>query len=130
MRIIEDKLPASLLIGKDNQPISDVHFYGDQPIALTKKVYIQFSLTPNNNIITGLRLRFGTYCRINHCHIKVQINQFSHSFSAENLIDNEYIDIKLPEIQYCEPKQPVSIIISSEDADENNVVADFSITSY
>ncbi len=121
--LIEDKLPASLLLGEDNQAISDTNFYGDQAITLTKHVYISFSLTPNSDIITGIRLRFGTYCRTNYCHIKVQINQFSHTINAENLVDNQYIDINLPTPQHCTPKKPVNITISSEDADEHNVVA-------
>ena len=120
---IEDKLPASLLLGEDNQTISDTNFYGNQAITLAKDVYIRFSLTPNSDIITGIRLRFGTYCRTNYCHINVQINQYTHSFNAENLIDNEYIDIHLPEPQHCQAKQAINITISSEDADEHNVVA-------
>jgi len=120
---IEDKLPASLLLGEDNQTISDTDFYGDQAITLAKDVCIRFSLIPNSDIITGIRLRFGTYCRTNNCHIKVQINQFTHSINAENLVDNEYIDIHLPTAQHCQAKQPVNITISSEDADEHNVVA-------
>jgi GT2 family glycosyltransferase len=120
---IEDKLPASLLLGEDNQSISDTNFYGDQAITLAKDVYIRFSLTPNSDIITGIRLRFGTYSRTNHCHIKVQINKFTHSVNAENLVDNEYIDINLPTPQHCKAKQAVNITISSEDADEHNVVA-------
>ena len=49
--LIEDKLPASLLLGEDNQTISETNFYGDQAITLTKDAYIRFSLTPNSDVI-------------------------------------------------------------------------------
>jgi GT2 family glycosyltransferase len=121
--IIEDRLPASALLGEHNQPMSDATFYGDIPITLAKDVCIRFRLIPNNDILTGIRLRFGTYCRINHCHISVQINEFTLRINAHELVDNEYIDIPLPTPQTCTQGQPVEIALYSEDATENNVVA-------
>jgi GT2 family glycosyltransferase len=164
--VIENRLPASTLLGEQKQPVSETTFYGDQPIALAKDVCIHFRLTPNRDVrntaennahhfqkpsfrqklatssrffrllarikrklfvatslITGIRLRFGTYHRVNHCHITVQVNNFTHQINAGDLVNNEYVDIPFPTPQSCATGQPVNIAIYSEDATEDNMVA-------
>jgi GT2 family glycosyltransferase len=121
--VIEDKLPAITLLGEQRKPFTETIPYGDIPIALAKGVCIRFCLTPSSEVITGLRLRFGTYCRTNQCHITVRFNELTHSFHASYLIDNEYVDIPLPTQQMCTAGQPIELEIFSEDANEENQVA-------
>ncbi|EDN68691.1 glycosyl transferase, family 2 [Beggiatoa sp. PS] len=111
------------MLGEQRQPLTETIPYGDIPIALVKGVCIRFRLTPSREAITGLRLRFGTYCRTNQCHITVRFKELTHSFHASYLIDNEYVDIPLPTQQTCTPGQPIDIEIFSEDATEENQVA-------
>ncbi len=120
--LIKDKMPASALLGKQRAFITETS-YGNIPITLTKETCIHFRLFPNSDIITGIRLRFGTYCRTNQCHITVQINNLTHRINASYLVDNEYVDIPLSTLQTCTPGQAVDISIYSEDATEENVVA-------
>jgi len=115
-------MPASALLGEQRAFITETS-YGNIPITLTKETCIHFRLFPNSDIITGIRLRFGTYCRTNHCHITVQINNLTHRINASYLVDNEYVDIPLSTLQTCTPGQAVDISIYSEDATEENVVA-------
>jgi len=119
---ITDKLPTAILLGNQRQTITPTIVDGDIPISLAE-AGVLCHLIPNNDTITGIRLRFGTYCRINNCHITIKINKFHHSFNANFLIDNEYIDIPFPTVQKCIPNQPLEIAIYSEDASENNTVA-------
>ncbi|MCK5719411.1 MAG: glycosyltransferase family 2 protein [Thiomargarita sp.] len=122
-KIIENKLPASALLGKQQEFISATNFYGNIPVTLSQGICIRFQLIPHEENVTGIRLRFGTYCRINHCHINIQINQFNHSFNASDLVDNEYINIPFTTPQTYIPKQKLEISIYSTDATAENVVA-------
>jgi GT2 family glycosyltransferase len=121
--IIEDKLPAAALLGEQMALITFAPCYGNIPITLTKEVCIHFRLIPNSETITGIRLRFGTYRRTNHCHITLQINHSTHRINASHLVDNEFIDIPLPAWQTCTPGKAVEISIYSADAAEDNIVA-------
>ena len=121
--VIEDHLPASAFLGSDQQPITEITPHGNIPLALTQKVCLRFRLIPREEVITGIRLRLGTYCRNNHCHITVQLNDFTHTFSAHELVDNEYIDIFFSAPQICLPGQPTVITIYSSDATEDHVIA-------
>lgn len=121
--LIEDRLPASTLLGEQRAFITEATCYGNIPITLTKDTCINFSLTPNSDVITGIRLRFGTYCRANRCHVTVQINDVAHRFNTSYLVDNEYVDIPFSALQMSKSGQAVAISIYSEDAAEDNVVA-------
>ncbi|MDM8567060.1 glycosyltransferase family 2 protein [Candidatus Halobeggiatoa sp. HSG11] len=119
---ITDKQPAATLLGNQRQAITLTTSEGNIPISLAE-ADIKFNLIPNDNIITGIRLRFGTYCRTNNCHITIEINEYNHSINANFLIDNEYIDIPFPTVQTCVSGQPLEITITSKDANKNNSVA-------
>ncbi len=119
---ITDKLPTAILLGNQRQTITPTMLDGNIPISLAD-ASVHFSLIPNNDIITGIRLRFGTYCRTNNCHITIKINEFKHSFNANSLIDNEYIDISFSNIQTCIAGKSLDIVIYSEDATKDNSVA-------
>jgi GT2 family glycosyltransferase len=121
--LVEDKLPSSALFGQNQQPITAKTPYGNIPIPLTSETCIQFHLIPQTEVITGIRLRLGTYCRINDCQVTIRLNDYTHRFSARELFDNEYIDIIFPEVINCLPGQPLCIQLYSEEATENNVVA-------
>jgi hypothetical protein len=120
---IGDKLPSSALLGQNQQPITAKTPYGNIPIPLTSNTCIQFQLIPQAEVITGIRLRLGTYCRVNDCQITIQLNDYTHYFSARELVDNEYVDIILPSVINCLPGQPFCIELFSEDATETNMVA-------
>jgi GT2 family glycosyltransferase len=121
--IIEDKLPSSALLGLNQQPITAKTPYGDIPIPLISGTCLKFYLIPQAEVITGIRLRLGTYCRVNDCHIVIKLNDYIHGFSARELLDNEYVNIILPSVTNCVPGQPLEIELYSEDATEDNVVA-------
>jgi GT2 family glycosyltransferase len=123
VQLIEEKLPSSALLGQNRQPITDKIPYGNIPVTLTSKTCLQFDLVPQEEVITGIQLRFGTYCRVNHCQVTIRLNDYIHRFNASELLDNEPIDIFLPHPQKCLPGQPLRIELYSEDATENNVVA-------
>ena len=103
VQLIEDKLPSSALLGQNRQPITDKIPYGNIPVTLTSGTALQFDLVPQAEVITGIRLRFGTYCRVNHCQVTIRLNNYTHRFNASELLDNEPIDIFLPHPQECLP---------------------------
>ncbi|MBE9562888.1 MAG: glycosyltransferase, partial [Proteobacteria bacterium] len=113
---------AVSLLGNQRQTITPTTSEGNIPISLAE-TDIKFTLIPNDNIITGIRLRFGTYCRINNCRIIIKINEFNHSINANFLLDNEYIDIPFSTAQTCVPNQPLEITIYSRDTNKNNDIA-------
>ena len=119
---ITDKLPTAILLGNQRQTITPTTPDGDIAISLAD-ASVHFDLIPNKDIITGIRLRFGTYCRANNCHITIKINGFSHKFHANFLVDNEYIDIPFSTVQTCIVGKPLNIIIYSTDATKDNSVA-------
>jgi GT2 family glycosyltransferase len=121
--MIEDKRPISTLLDQNQQPISDMIPYGHLPIALTKGVCLKFVLTPNSQKIYGIRLRIGTYCRINHSHIYLQMGSFVQYFAVDKLIDNALTDIIFSTPYACRPGHPLEIMIYSEDATAENSVA-------
>lgn len=124
--IITDKLPAIALLDENNQPITSFIPQGNIPVPLTKTQSIHFQLLPFKQSISKIRLRFATYCRINQCHITLELQaqtQCLLQFNACYLTDNEYIDLALPLPQPCTPQTPVTLTISSQDATENDVVA-------
>lgn len=124
--IVEDKSPAAALLDSENVIVTDFNPYGNLPITLWQNVRIHFSVIPNSEVVSKIRLRFGTYCRANTCHLTIQWRGHTRcvmNFSTEQLQDNQYVDIALPLPQRCTPGQPVDITLYSTDATENNVVA-------
>jgi len=121
--LITDKLPASALLNEDNQPINDFVPYGNIPVSLFRGTTVCFQLIPEQDTIHGIRLRFGTYCRVNHCYVTIQIGDYRDVIPSESLQDNEYVNIALRKPQSCTVGQPLEIQIYSEDADDDNVVA-------
>ena len=126
MSEIIDQLPACTLLGQDDQIISGFVPKGNIPIPLINGTRFVFQMVPQETVITKIRLRFATYCRINHCHITLEVhaqNVCKVSFSAKDLLDNQEIDIALPLAQSCVAQQPIKIILYSEDATSEHVVA-------
>ncbi|MDY6993178.1 MAG: glycosyltransferase family 2 protein [Pseudomonadota bacterium] len=124
--IIDDKIPALALLGSEHQVISGFTTQGDQAIPLHAGSCIQVQLPAPSEPISGLRLRFATYCRRNHCHITLicQADQScSVRFNAQYLADNTFIDIALPLAQSCQHTPQVTLSIYCDDADADNVVA-------
>jgi GT2 family glycosyltransferase len=121
--IIEDHYPESTLLSEQGRDQRGLITEGKIPVTLLPGVCIRFHIIPNQPLITGLRLRFGTYCRINQCHITVRFEDFTHSFNARQLIDNQSTDLLFPTPQSCIPGQPIALEIYSEDAAENHTVA-------
>jgi GT2 family glycosyltransferase/SAM-dependent methyltransferase len=124
--IITDKLPASALLGQNNQIVTDFTPQGNLPVPLTPGECLRFHLVPTSEEITGLRLRFATYCRINHCHLTLEITAQTNClvrFNANRLTDNQYTDLTLPIPQPCTSGQAVEISIYSDDATDSHVVA-------
>ena len=117
--IIEDKQPDAFLLNEHHQPSR----LGDIPISLTKDVSLCFHLIPNNDLMTGIRLRIGTYCRINDCHLTVHINDFKERFNAQDFVDNEYVTLLFSKAQTCVAGESVEIQLYSEDTTENHVFA-------
>jgi len=122
--LIEDKAPASQLLGNNNSPsILETPIVGDTPIPLAKNVYLRFHIIPKEELITGIRLRFGTYCRVNHCDITIQMPQITHRFNANSLVDNQWSEIIFPRTIKVIAGQPLIIQIHAENTDDNNQVA-------
>jgi GT2 family glycosyltransferase len=124
--IITDKLPATALLDENNQPLTGFVPQGNIPIPLTETQSLRFQITPFHNFINKIRLRFATYCRINHCHITLEMQAHTHcliQFNACYLVDNEYTDLTLPLPQSCTPQEPVIITLYSLDATKDDLVA-------
>ena len=121
--IIEDKSPIVTLLGEQQQPLTEFASYGNIPIALTSDVCLRFRLIPSHTSITGIRLKFGTYCRTNHCYITIKINELCQRFPASYLVDNEFVDIPFSTVQTGSPDQSITVEIYADDATDNNVVA-------
>ncbi|RKZ54094.1 MAG: hypothetical protein DRR16_00870 [Candidatus Parabeggiatoa sp. nov. 3] len=121
--VIEDQYPESTLLSTQGCHQKGLISHGQIPVTLLAGVCIRFHLIPSEPLITGLRLRFGTYCRINQCHITLRINDFTHRFNARQLVDNQSTDILFPTPQTCIPGQPVALEIYCEDAASNHTVA-------
>ncbi len=121
--VIQDRQAAMALLDEHHSPITGFAPYGDIPVALAIGTVLRLTLVPQSDVFTGIRLRFGTYCRVNQCHITVRLNDFSHRFNAGDLVDNEYVDIPLPTRRTCVAGQPMEVEIYSEDAAEENMVA-------
>ncbi|HAI70631.1 MAG TPA: hypothetical protein DCM38_14490, partial [Gammaproteobacteria bacterium] len=94
--VIENQYPESTLLSEEGCHQKGLISDGQIPVTLLAGVCIRFHLIPSEPLITGLRLRFGTYCRINQCHITVQLNEFTHRLNARQLIDNQSTDILFP----------------------------------
>lgn len=122
-KVITDKIPAATLLNEQKQPISNINPYGNVPVALTRGLMISFQLTPENDLLAGIRVRLGTYSRTNTCHVTVKIDDFIHSFNTHNLIDNEYVDIDFIYPYHCTAGKPITIEMFSEDANDGNMVA-------
>jgi GT2 family glycosyltransferase len=120
--LIQDKQPATALLDTDLKTFSQT-FYGDIPIALSADTQLQFELIPEQETIAGIRFRFGTYCRVNHCNLSIQIDNYQQKFNLSSLQDNEFIDILLEKPLHVVPKKTLLITLSCEDADEYNMVA-------
>ncbi|WP_353572979.1 glycosyltransferase [Candidatus Albibeggiatoa sp. nov. BB20] len=121
--LIQNKQPAIALLDADSKAFSQT-FYGDIPIALTSDTQLQFEITPEQKTIAGIRLRLGTYCRVNHCHLTIQFADYhQHKFNLSKLQDNEYIDILLDKPIVVPKQKSLMMTLSCEDADEHNEVA-------
>jgi len=121
--IIKDKIPSAALLTAENKLASESTNYGDVAIELNSQTQIHCQLIPQNDVITGIRLRFGLYDRKNNCHVTIKIADKSHIFEARHLKNNDFNDLYFDAPQICTPKQALNIEIYSEDADENNYVA-------
>ncbi|MEK7991479.1 MAG: glycosyltransferase family 2 protein [Thiotrichaceae bacterium] len=121
--LIQDKQPATALLDTDSKAFSQT-FYGDIPIALSADTQLQFEIMPEQKIIAGIRFRFGTYCRANHCHLSIQFADYPpQKFNLSSLQDNEFIDILLEKPIQVAPQKPLLITLFCENADEHNMVA-------
>ncbi|MCV6638748.1 glycosyltransferase family 2 protein [Candidatus Albibeggiatoa sp. nov. NOAA] len=120
--LIQNKLPATALLDTDLKPFSHT-FFGDIPVTLTADTQLQFQITPEQKNITGIRLRFGTYCRDNHCDLIIQFADYhTQRFNLSDLQDNEFIDIALDK-SITVPQKPLTVTLSCENVDEQNMVA-------
>lgn len=123
---ITDKLPACTLLSQDDQIINGFVPQGNIPIPLMKGIRLTFQLIPQEAMIAKIRLRFATYCRVNLCHMTLELhaqNTCTVCFSAKDLRDNQEVDITLPLPQACTAQQPVELILYSEDATSEHIVA-------
>lgn len=121
--IIKDKIPSITLLASKNTEASESTHYGDITCALASDVNITFQIIPKSTTIKGIRLRIGTYDRINHCHITIKIADNLHIFDARSLKNNDFNDLYFDEPQMCAPEIPLTLELYSEDANENNMVA-------
>lgn len=119
---IYHKIPALILLN-GRQPVSKLNSEGNIPICLTKGTIAHFSIIPQANQITGIRLRLGTYCRTNHSHLTIKIDNFIQHFSVNQIVDNQYTDFTFSTSYSCISGKPINISIYSEDANENNAIA-------
>lgn len=117
-----DKLPAIALLDTQHKTMIET-FYGDMPVCLGQHNCVEFTITPTQDLLAGMRLRLGTYSRQNHCHIMIKLAETIHRFSAQDLIDNEYHEILFEQPVAVIPNQALTVNIYSDDADEKNYVA-------
>lgn len=118
--------PAATLLDELDQPITAFIPQGNIPLPLTQGKRIHFQLRPQRERSAKIRLRFATYCRVNHCHITLEFQAHSAcliQFGADDLIDNQFVDLTFPLPQRSLLNEPVNITIYSDDATENAVVA-------
>lgn len=122
--MITDKRPTATLLGPDHQPISPFAPQGDVAIPLTVGTCLQVDIIPQSDVITAVRLRFGTYHRVNQCHVTLILNtDISIRFNARYLLDSEFVDIALPFPYACKPGKVVTLALYSDDATTDNTVA-------
>lgn len=121
--LIQNKLPATSLLDTDLKAFSQT-FYGDIAITLTADTQLQFQIIPEQTKIAGIRLRFGTYCRTNHCHLSIQFAEhYRQTINLSKLKDNEYTDILFDKVITVAKQKSLTITLCCEDADEHNRVA-------
>jgi len=121
--LITDKIPSATLLTLDNKLASKSTNYGDCVLELHNQTAVHFQLTSQADLITGIRLRFGTYDRENHCHVTIKIADTLHVFNARAFKNNDFTDLHFDTPQTCTPEQALNIQIFSEDASENHYVA-------
>lgn len=122
-RVITDRIPSAMLLSPKGESAGPATFYGDMPVALQRGVGIRFELQSDIAQIRGLRLRIGTYCRTNRCHLSVCIGDFVHRVSAESFKDNEYAMIEFPAPLLCDPRHKLEVLVYSADASDKHMVA-------
>lgn len=124
--LITDQLPASALLGQQHQVITPFIPQGHLPIPLLAGHQLTFQLIPRDEVITAIRLRFGTYCRHNDSHLTLILQaqqQCELHFHASYLPDNDSIDLILPLPYPCFSEQPITLTIYSADATPEQAVA-------
>lgn len=121
--LIQTKQPAAALLDSDFTPYAQT-FYGDTPVTLDSETQLQFTLTPEKQQIAGLRLRLGTFCRVNQCHLQIQIEQHPiQQFDVSAVEDNQDTDIIFDTPLRVKPHQALTIKLSSSDANKDNAIA-------
>lgn len=123
--LISDKLPALALLDAESKP-HDQTFYGDIAVALTNA--IEFDFTTELTQISGMRLRFGTYQRVNKLELWIMFNaKLVSKFDLARLIDNQYVEIKFNSIFRPEKrknaKNSIKIKLFCPKATADNTVA-------
>ncbi|MDM8547661.1 glycosyltransferase family 2 protein [Candidatus Venteria ishoeyi] len=116
---------AGALLDREQGLCATNSTWGDTPIALLPGVFIRTRWMPEKGVIMALRLRFGTYGRINDCQISVQIGHVQIQVDGKTLEDNAWFTIELPEPLVCAPGKPVDIVVYCADANlaQQRVVA-------
>jgi len=121
--LITDLIPSAAIVGPQDQAVSPFTPYGDLPVALLFGVKMCFTLTPYTEVITGLRLRVGTYQRVNHCHLTLRIAGYEHRINCRDFRDNEYQWIHLPQPLAWSSGQPVEVCLFSPDSSDLQHIA-------
>lgn len=120
---IRELIPAATVIGEGEELVSPFTPHGDHPVALTEGVALRFTLTPHAERLTGLRLRLGTYQRINHCHLDLTLAGRHHRVNCRDFRDNDFQAIHWPETLPWTPGVPLEITVSSPDATADQHIA-------
>lgn len=109
-------LPCFSLLNAQGQEMDDPPMYGDKPVPLLPNHRILWQTDPVDAPIAAIRLRFGTYCRANDCHVTVVIAGTSYRFHAQDWADNASVRLTLPSPLSCPLGERISIEVYSDDA--------------
>ncbi len=119
---IYHKIPALTLLN-GQQPASKLISDGNIALCLIKGIFAHFFIIPQTNKITGISLRLSSYCRINHSHLIIKIENFTQRFNVSQIKDNEYTHFTFSTPYTCIAGKSIEITIYSDDATENNAIA-------
>ncbi len=121
--VVEHRIPAATVLGEHDELASPFTPYGNRALALTPDVKLRATLTPYAPLLTGVRLRLGTFARINHCHLDLNLAGHAHRINCRDVRDNEYQWIHWPHAIPWISGTPLELEIHSPDATPEDCVA-------